>query len=56
MILPGGRFLVFVATRPVDFRNYAGRMIMQSRRARRPVILVWSTPYATGAVVLSYII
>jgi hypothetical protein len=32
VILPGGRFQVFVASRPVDFRNYAGRMIMQSRR------------------------
>jgi hypothetical protein len=31
VILPGGRFPVFVATKPVDFRNYARRMIMQSR-------------------------
>jgi len=30
MILPGGKYHIYLATRPVDFRNYAGRMIMRS--------------------------
>ena len=30
MIVPSGAVRVLVATRPVDFRNYAERSIMQS--------------------------
>ncbi len=30
MFSQGGPVKVFVATRPVDFRNYAERMIMRS--------------------------
>ncbi len=33
MILPGGAYHVYLATRPVDFRNYAERMIMRSPQA-----------------------
>ena len=37
MIAVGAGVRVLVATRPVDFRNYAERTIMQSaRRALRP--------------------
>ena len=32
MIGPGAGARVMVATRPVDFRNYAATMIMRSRR------------------------
>lgn len=31
MIIPPGPLKVLVATRPVDFRNYAATMIMRSR-------------------------
>jgi hypothetical protein len=34
MIGPSGAVRVMVATRPVDFRNYAPTMIMRSRRGR----------------------
>ncbi len=37
MIIPPGPLRVLIATRPVDFRNYAASMIMRSRRRRRPV-------------------
>ena len=37
MIGPGTDARVMVATRPVDFRNYAASMIMWSRRRRRAV-------------------
>ena len=33
MIVPSGAVRVLVATRPVDFRNYAERTIMQSARS-----------------------
>ena len=36
MIIPPGPLKVMVATKPVDFRNYALTMIMRSRR-------VWGT-------------
>jgi hypothetical protein len=34
MIIPPGPLKVMVATKPVDFRNYAPTMIMRSRRGR----------------------
>jgi hypothetical protein len=33
MITPGADLKVYVATRPVDFRNYAKRRIMRSTRS-----------------------
>ena len=35
MIGPTGAIRVMVATKPVDFRNYAVSVIMRSRRRRR---------------------
>ena len=32
MIMPGTELQVLVATKPIDFRNYAERTIMQSAR------------------------
>lgn len=34
MIFPSNRVRIMVATKPVDFRNYAATMIMRSRRRR----------------------
>jgi hypothetical protein len=55
MIAPGGELRVYVATRPVDFRNYAGRMIMRSRGATGSGKAASSMRYATGATALHHI-
>ena len=51
MIMPGTEIQVLVATKPVDFRNYAERTIMRS--ARRDVashrwFLVGITPHISA--------
>lgn len=43
MIIPPGAVRVLVATRPVDFRNYAERTIMRSPRPVDPRLVMLST-------------
>ena len=53
MMMPGTEIQVLVATKPVDFRNYAERTIMQSPRrdvAARRGFLVGFTPHISAFV------
>ena len=43
MIMPGTEIQVLVATKPVDFRNYAERTIMRSPRAAETKSISLST-------------
>jgi hypothetical protein len=53
MLIPPGPVRVLLATKPVDFRNYAERTIMQSARrdvAARRGFLVGLTPHNSACV------
>ena len=43
MIMPGVEMQVLIATKPVDFRNYAERTIMQSALAAETMCFSLST-------------